>query len=600
MRFSSKYSVRFLVPLIAVLLAAAPMARAQKQAKQPESQLPPAPKAPALIDPAGPSFSLQTSEALFDIAVALNACGYDNGLADSNPVRLHVRQQVNQATQQSAQARNDRDQLCLFIDQHHLAEAGRDLAQYVSLALYVTAPPALKPSVDETDMPPDSTTVEGILPLIRKFAEDINLHLIWLSNRDGYQAIIDRLHDPLTKMIVDTNFYLKMPASTYTNRRFLVVLAPMLSPAQTNARIYGSNYIAVASPAKDDSLHMHEIRHTYLHYEVEPLIYARSLAIDRLEPFLKIVQEAPIDYRYRADILSLVVECMIRAIEARTMPTGVDLKPIPANIARNDLDQAYRIHNAQVAKDAAIRQESVDRSMTDGFVLTEYFYKQLIAFEKTPASFKESIGQMVYGMDVPQEVSHVKHIEFTQQGSSDVVQEAPIRPTGLDRAEMAIEKGDGQTAAALSEKALKQHDADPARANFILARADLMNGKMGDAVAAFQQSVKLGHDARLLAWSHIYLGRILDVQQDRDKAIAEYKQALAARDGQPDTKEAAESGLKKPFTLPGEPPPDGSAGPQSDNGPQATGPQADAGPQAQTDGSPSGATTPDQSSTQPH
>jgi hypothetical protein len=39
---------------------------------QPEVQ-----KAPPLIDPAGPQISLQTSEVLFDIAVALNACGYD-------------------------------------------------------------------------------------------------------------------------------------------------------------------------------------------------------------------------------------------------------------------------------------------------------------------------------------------------------------------------------------------------------------------------------------------------------------------------------------------------------------------------------------------
>src|SRR6185312_3719689 len=541
MRFSSKVSVRYLVPFVMAALAAAPVARAQKQSQLPSGQVPQAPKAPAVIDAAGPSFSLQTSEALFDIAVALNACGYNNGLDDSSPIRLHVRQQVNQATEQSPQARNDRDALCLFVDQHHLAETSRDLAQYVSLGLYVT--PALQPSADETQMPPDSTTVEGILPLIRKFAQDIDLHVIWISNRQVYDAMVDRLHDPLTKMIVDTNVYLKMPASTYNTRRFLVVLAPMLSPAQTNARIYGSNYIAVASPAKDDTLHMQEVRHTYLHYEIEPLIYARSGAIERLEPFLKVVQEAPIDYRYRADIVSLVVECLIRAIEARTMNTGVDLKPIPANIARSVLDQAYRAHHAAVAKDGVIRQESVDRSMTGGFVLTDYFYKQLIAFEKTPVSLKDTIGQMVYGMDVPQELSHVKHIDFEQQGTSDVVQEAPIRPTGLDLAEMDVEKGDGPGAAALAEKALKQHDADPARAYFILARADLMNGKMEGAQTAFQQSVKLGHDARLLAWSHIYLGRILDVQQEREQAMAEYKLALAARDGQPDTKEAAESGL---------------------------------------------------------
>ncbi len=54
----------------------------------------------------------------------------------------------------------------------------------------------------------------------------------------------------------------------------------------------------------------------------------------------------------------------------------------------------------------------------------------------------------------------------------------------------------------------------------------------------------------MLAWSHIFLGRIKDVEDDRDGAIAEYKAALTVRDGQPDTKEAAETGLKKPFALP--------------------------------------------------
>ena len=31
-------------------------------------------------------------------------------------------------------------------------------------------------------------------------------------------------------MIVDTNVYLKMPANTYSDSRFLVVLEPLLSP----------------------------------------------------------------------------------------------------------------------------------------------------------------------------------------------------------------------------------------------------------------------------------------------------------------------------------------------------------------------------------
>jgi len=157
----------------------------------------------------------------------------------------------------------------------------------------------------------------------------------------------------------------------------------------------------------------------------------------------------------------------------------------------------------------------------------------------------------------------VRHIQFAAQSSPDIVQPAaPPPPSGLDLAEIDIEKGDAKNATTLAQTALQQHDPDPARADFILARADLMNGKMDDAQVAFQQSVKLGSDPRLLAWSHIYLGRILDVEDQRDQAVAEYKAALAVRDGQPDTKEAAESGLKKPFTLPGQPPPgedDGNA-----------------------------------------
>jgi hypothetical protein len=54
----------------------------------------------------------------------------------------------------------------------------------------------------------------------------------------------------------------------------------------------------------------------------------------------------------------------------------------------------------------------------------------------------------------------------------------------------------------------------------------------------------------MLAWAHIYLGRIFDVEDRRDQAVAEYKAALTARDGQPDTKAAAETGLKTPFILP--------------------------------------------------
>jgi hypothetical protein len=531
-----------------------PPARAAKASKTaPQNsqapKLPPVPKPPALVDPAGPAISLQTSEAVFDIAVALNACGYDNGLAQSDPVREHIREQVNQATEQSVDVKQARFGLCAYIDQHRLAEAGRDLAQYISLALYLTPPPELAPSVEMAELPPDSTQVVDVLPLLRTFAQAVRLHAIWVENRPAYEEEVARLHDPLTKMILDTNFYLKMPASGYDGRRFIVVLEPMISPAETNARVYGADYVVVASPV-NGTVHMKEVRHTYLHYEIEPLLYSRASATDRLLPFLKTVRDAPLDYVYRSDIVSLVIESMILAVEARTMDTGIAIPAIPANTAHSELEPIYREHTQAQQKDNAIREEQVGRNMAQGYVLTQYFYTQLVPFERSPASLKESIGEMVYGMDVPQEMSRLKGIHFAEEGSADVVMRAPSKPHGLDLAELDLVRGDAATAAALSETALRQHTAEAARANFILARANLMAGKIDEAEVAFRETVRLSSDPRMLAWAHIYLGRILDVEEKREDAVAEYKAALTVRDSQPDTRTAAEKGVLEPFALP--------------------------------------------------
>jgi hypothetical protein len=62
-------------------------------------------KAPSLIDPAGPTISLISSEPVFIMAAALNACGYDEGLEDSAPIRKHVRDEMNQALAKSEDAR---------------------------------------------------------------------------------------------------------------------------------------------------------------------------------------------------------------------------------------------------------------------------------------------------------------------------------------------------------------------------------------------------------------------------------------------------------------------------------------------------------------
>src|SRR5208282_3230311 len=270
----------------------------------------------------------------------------------------------------------------------------------------------------------------------------VDLHGIWLTIHHIYDEETDRLHDPLSKMIVGTNLYLKMPASTYDGRRFVVVMEPLLSPKLVNARIYGTEYVVVVSPV-NGVIPMTDVRHTYLHYVIEPLLNARANAIDRTQPILKEIRDAPLEFRYRSDTVALTIESLIKAIEARTMDTGVPEFKIPANADRSDVPRFEHERQVYQQKVDAIRWATVRHDMTQGFVLTQYFYEQLITFEKNPAGLKDSIGEMVYGMDVDQQLHRARQTEFDKVADGDVLQRSkPRKLTGLDLAEARLADGD--------------------------------------------------------------------------------------------------------------------------------------------------------------
>jgi tetratricopeptide (TPR) repeat protein len=541
-------------------LAQAPKKPSSSSSSSPDSQAVDTTQVPRIAQPeaGGSAITLETSEPMFYLAASLNVCGYDNGLAQSSPVRQKVREEINEELAASAPARDARDALCAFIREHALNDPGRNLAQYVSLSLYLTPPPELTPSVDMTELPPDSTQVVEILPLVRSFADAVRLNALWVEHRPEYQGFVERIHDPLTQMVLNTNIFLHLPVSSYDGRRFMVLLEPMLAPSETNARIYGNDFVTVVSPAAQPpaSVPMELIRHTYLHYTVEPLIYARASAMDRLLPLLKPVQQAPLEFTYKSDIVALLTECLIKAVEAQMMDVGFPKPPRPTFRDRSDQDRYDAEVSAYERKAEAVRRRAVDVDMRQGWVLVEYFYSQLGAMDKAGTSLKDNIGPMVYGMDVDRERHHDEQITFMRQASGDpafgdAVRRTRRTVTGLDLAELKLTKGDIDGAGEIADAALKTNAADP-EAHYILGRIDLMTGDPEEALDHLTQTVKLSHDPRTIAWAHIYLGRMYDIEQtpERDKAIAEYRAALANRDSQPDTKAAAEKGLKNPFTLP--------------------------------------------------
>lgn len=508
----------------------------------------------------GSAITLETNEPLFDVAVALNACGYDDGMEHAAPVRTAIREAVAKAAAATPEAAASRVALCNYIERHTLTDATLNLAQYVSLALYLTPPPQLTSSVDITELPPDATQVVNMLPLLQTFASAVQLHTIWVQFRPQYDALLAQVHDPLTKEILDTNVYLKMPLSNYEGRTFLVLLEPMLSATATNARIYGSNFIVVTSPGVSAPgspvglLNMDQIRHTYLHYEVEPLIYARTTAMNRLVPLLKTVQDAPLDFSYKSDIVALITECMIKAVEAHLMDVGlpVPVRPNPSVKDREVLEQYAAEKVIYERQSEAVRRNAVNLDMRQGWVLTEYFYGKLAEMQHDSTSLKDDIGEIVYGMDISREQHRDEQIQFLPEGTRDVVRRAPKQPVPLEVAETKMMKGDHTGAEAIAKKVLADPAGDHAKAHYLLARLDLLEQDPEQAVTELNAALATSRDPRTLAWCHIYLGRLYDMQQepDRKKAVAEYRAALNLRDDQPDTKAAAESGLKAPFALP--------------------------------------------------
>lgn len=457
----------------------------------------------------------------------INACGYDQELATSDTLRFFVRAEVEAAVQASPAAAESKRRLCAFYRDHQQPDASRTYAQYVSLALNLDEPPGFQLKVKEADLPPDASYVLGYVPLLLHFFEDAGLHKIWLVHRAEYEARVARLHDPVAKMLLETKTgYLRLPDSSYLGRRFAVYVEPMGAPGQVNARNYGYDYFLVISP-RGDSVPMDAIRHTYLHYTLDPFAMKRQGAMKRLEPLLESVKGAPLDESFQQDIVLLVNESIIRAIEARTSGSG------------GKEGEADRMKLAEAAE-------------SEGYILTTYFFDALREFEKAPVGLQDAYPDWLFKIDVGSQRKHASEITFSREAMPDVMRVArPAERAGaLDLAESKLAAGEVATAQRIAQQVLDQQSDNPARALFILARAATLSRDMRGARTYFERTLEMAREPRMLAWSHIYLARIFDLQENREAAVEHYRAALAAGDTTPDTRAAAERGLAQPYQPP--------------------------------------------------
>jgi len=488
--------------------------------------------APLCAGQSNSPITLDTNETLFAVLTALNTCGYDQDLTISDAMRLNIRAEVEKNLKSSDDAQASGNALCEFYAAHRAGDATHDLSQYVSLALYLQGPPNFLPKVKEDEMPPDAAPIAGFGALLEKFYEKAGLHSIWERSRNSYATLANRYHAPLAKMVFDTEIYLKLQSGGYLGRNFTVYLDYMGDPAQTNARNYGFDYDVVVFPSPDvgvgSPMKLDEIRHTFLHYLMDPLADKHFSGIKRLEPLLQSVKRAPLEENFKRDISLLVTECLVRAIEIRTTGTK------------------------QTAE--AMRLQAVDDAVKQGYILTKYFYNSLLTFEKDPAGLRSAYSEMLDNIDVKAQEKAANEVQFADVSAPELVQLSRMEDRRmLVTAEKRLAANDPKGAQELAQQALDRKIGDQGRALFILAQVAVANKNREGALDNFQKAIQATKDPKVVAWSHVYLGRILDMKEDREAAMNEYRAALTAGAELPEVKAAAERGLQQAYEPPAKP-----------------------------------------------
>ena len=464
---------------------------------------------------------VESSEQLFCVLAALNDAGYDSGAGMDTGSKTRDALRADLAGKQIPVLPDIRK----FYEGHMIAgHPGGNLGQYISLALLLGPPPDFKFTVAQADLPPDARNVAGLVPLLKVFYKQADLIDLWARASIDSQSAIERYSPPVRKNIEFADGYLRFPAGAYLGRTYTIYLDLLGAPNQVQARIYGSNYYLVITPSQ--KLRIHDIRHQYLHFLLDPLAVKYGPEIHHAIALQALARKAPVlRSDFKEDFSLLVTECLIRAIELR-------------------MD---KVPEAEAAKQV--------RQMTaSGLILVPYFYNGLLQFEKQDASMSVYYQQMMEGINPAREEKELAKVHFTQPpAQAAAAPELSEKERLLDQGDNDIYAGNYEGAKAAFEQVLTKNPQSE-RALFGMAVVASNTRKPDLARKYFEETLSAARDLRIVTWSHIYLGRLDDVSGNRNKALAQYRAASLTAGHYPEAMRAVQNGLREPFGLDFQPP----------------------------------------------
>ncbi|MFN0105700.1 MAG: tetratricopeptide repeat protein [Bryobacteraceae bacterium] len=467
--------------------------------------------------PAQPG-QLDASPALFSVMAALNAAGYDVDAQSSNnhPLRTAITQHLQGRNLSTVQ------ELREYLDRRKTGGRALDLSRFISFALSVDGPPNFNYKFQPHEMPPDLTPLEGFDRLMTRFHREAEMDKLWTEAQPAIDKLLETYQGPFIKTISDVNGYLRNPTSGYVGRRFQIFVELLGPPNQIQTREYKDDYYIVLTPAPEPQLDY--LRYAYIRYLMDPLSFKFIANLEKKKPLIDLAQAAPAleDY-YKNDFQLLTTACLAKAIEAR-------------------------LKKADGPKMA-------DQALKEGFILTPYFYEALGVYEKQEVAMRLYYPELVDGIDLKKEDKRLQGVEFLAVRPTRTIKtsraaqrtELPGVFKTLEDAEDLYRAKKYVEAKPLFLRALQETPERPlhAKAYYGLARIAVLQRDPELAVKLFEKALDLEPDDTINALSHVNLGHLWAVNNERDKAEEHYRAALAVKGASPAIRKAAEKALQE-------------------------------------------------------
>ena len=470
---------------------------------------------------------LDASPTLFTVMAAINAAGYDAGLAHSHPLRMSVREELAKRNIPSLKAIRD------FVVRHHQSNDEAELGQYISFGVTAGPPPNFEIKLRQVETPPDVVPLLEFSPLLAKFYKEAGVADLWQRSQPAIDQYIALYHGPVTNAVQEVNAYLRQQTSGVTYRHFQVFIDLLEAPNHVSTRSYGNEYTVIVGHSTPPAgvqvpqPRTFDVRHAYLHYSLEPLATHYQEILNRKKPLADHLGRAPgIGQEYRQDFLLLVSECLIKAVESR-------------------LD-----HNPR----------EVDQAFHEGYILAPFFAEQLPAYERQEQAMTLYYPDMVGAIEMMKEEARLANVDFngqpTERPAIQVAQPESPAVQGalkmLDDAESLlvarpVDQAKLEKAKGLFLAALQETDQKPlhARSWYGLARIAMLQNDPETAEQLFRKTLDLGPEPQDKAWTLYYLGRLAVAAGDRGRGIQLIQEALAVPGASEKARKTASDALQQ-------------------------------------------------------